>query len=429
MAAVDEATGEVTAPENRKLGQVRTKSFRTFAPGDVLFAKITPCMENGKSAVVSNDATDLGFGSTEFHVLRPNAGVNPHFIWHFVRQRSFRRTAEEHMTGSVGQLRVPADFLKNFSIYLPAEPVQDEIIHILDSGIASTQSATKHLAAARTVIERLRQIVLAAACSGRLTADWREGKTRETAAEFLEDVYHRRESVLGRKGEKATASANYGFEVPTGWGVTSLDRLSVRITSGSRDWSRFYGHGSGTFVMAQNVRQGYLDWSFRQPVDPPEHDTSRERSRIAVGDLLVTIVGANTGDVGPVTEDRPEHYVCQSVALVRPARAELGPFLNLWFNSPEHGRGYFEECIYGAGRPHLSFDQLKAAPIAVPPLAEQEEIVHRVEALMKLTDGLLDRIKLASRAVDRSSQALLAKAFRGELLPVGADLRAVSKEA
>lgn len=180
--------------------------------------------------------------------------------------------------------------------------------------------------------------------------------------------------------------------------------------------------------MAQNVRRGYLDWSFRQPVDPPEEDASRERSQIAVGDLLVTIVGANTGDVGSVTEDRPEHYVCQSVALVPPVRPEVGPFLNLWFNSPRHGRGYFEDCIYGAGRPHLSFDQLKAAPIALPPLEEQKEIVRRVDQLLRLSDSLRHRIDLASRRVELASQAVLAEAFRGELIPTQVDL-SLAKEA
>lgn len=70
MAAVDEIQGQITAPETRQLGDVKGKSSRTFAANDVLFAKITPCMENGKSAVVPDDAGEFAFGSTEFHVIR-----------------------------------------------------------------------------------------------------------------------------------------------------------------------------------------------------------------------------------------------------------------------------------------------------------------------------------------------------------------------
>src|ERR1051326_3972627 len=62
MAAVDDATGTVARPEERRLGDVRSKSYRTFAPNDVLFAKITPCMENGKSAIVPPIPTGIGFG-------------------------------------------------------------------------------------------------------------------------------------------------------------------------------------------------------------------------------------------------------------------------------------------------------------------------------------------------------------------------------
>src|SRR5262249_19653156 len=112
MAAVDDVSGAVTAPERRRLSEVRNKSYTCFAPADVLFAKITPCMENGKAAVVPAIDSGLGFGSTEFHVLRPRPGTNPRYIWHLVRQPSFRKLAESHMTGSVGQARVPVSFLR-----------------------------------------------------------------------------------------------------------------------------------------------------------------------------------------------------------------------------------------------------------------------------------------------------------------------------
>ena len=332
----------------------------------------------------------------------------------FLRMSAHALLASSRRDGTTVQ-SVQYPLLKNTLI--PVPPIGDRryIIEVIGKTLDKQSAAFHRLASARRAIERFREAVLAAACSGRLTADWREKNDHEATIKLLEDIRDARGSALGSKSKKASEPENYNFEVPGSWTVTSLDRLSARITSGSRDWSRFYGHGSGTFVMAQNVRRGYLDWSFLQSVDPPESDASRDRSRIAIGDLLVTIVGANTGDAGLVTENRPEHYVCQSVALARPALAELGPFLNLWFNSSEHGRGYFEECIYGAGRPHLSFDQLKAAPIALPPLAEQEEILRRVEALMKLADGLLDRLKLTSRMIGLSSQAVLIKAFRGEL--------------
>lgn len=419
MSAVDDVTGEILAAEHRPLGEVRSKSYRTFSSGDVIFAKITPCMENGKSAVVPELPSGLGFGSTEFHVLRPRHDVSARFIWHFVRQESFRRVARQNMTGSVGQARVPVDFLRAFPIDLPPRDVQEQIATILDSATSAVHSARSRLDAARLIIERFRQAVLAAACSGRLTADWREANEPADKGEILAALAERRARVVRRPATSVVGAAEEEFDIPATWATTSLDSISIRITSGSRDWSRYYGRGSGTFVMAQNIRQGHLDWSYRQAIDPPVADPSRDRSQIEAGDLLVTIVGANTGDIGPVMDNYPEHYVCQSVALVRPADARITPYLNMWFNSRAHGRAYFDSCIYGAGRPHLSFDQLKSAPIALPSLTEQEEILRRVSQLHAVADTLLPRIACAAENVDRTAQAVLAKAFRGEL--VGGD--------
>jgi type I restriction enzyme, S subunit len=318
-----------------------------------------------------------------------------------------------------------------YDIEVPVPPLAEQaaIVEVLRRLASFSGSTAGHLSAARGVIERFRQSVLAAACSGGLTADWRDRDHPDSGADLLADLTAQRERASGRGHKKIVPPRLDPLDIPDAWAVSSLDRVSARVTSGSRDWSRFYGRGTGTFVMAQNVRRGTLDWSFRQAVDPPSGDPSRDRSQIELGDLLVTIVGANTGDVGPVTEHRPEHYVCQSVALVRPVDKRLTPFLNLWFNSPQHGRGYFNDCIYGAGRPHLSFDQIKASPVGLPHLSEQEEIVRRVDQLLALASGLTQRIDAASTRIDRSSQAVLAKAFRGDLtpgLPDGSTSRAAS---
>jgi type I restriction enzyme S subunit len=91
-------------------------------------------------------------------------------------------------------------------------------------------------------------------------------------------------------------------------------------------------------------------------------------------------------------------------------------------NSPEHGQEQYRQWIYGEGRPHLSFDHLRATAVAIPPLAEQHEIVRRVEALFRLADAIEKRAAAATARADRLTQAILAKAFRGDLVPTEADL-------
>ena len=132
MAAVYENTQSIIDPETRKLGAVR-KGYTYFKEGDVLFAKITPCMENGKVAIAKNLKNGIGFGSTEFHVIRATGKILPEWIFIIVGDPSFREEAERYMTGTAGQQRVPIDFLRNVKIPLPSIAEQKKIVAYLDS--------------------------------------------------------------------------------------------------------------------------------------------------------------------------------------------------------------------------------------------------------------------------------------------------------
>lgn len=131
MAAVDEKTQTIVGEEVRKLGSVK-KGYTYFRNGDVLFAKITPCMENGKVAIARNLKNGIGFGSTEFHVIRAADEVLPKWIFILVGDKSFRDEAERHMTGTAGQQRVPVEFLKNIKIPLPPVAEQKRIVSYLE---------------------------------------------------------------------------------------------------------------------------------------------------------------------------------------------------------------------------------------------------------------------------------------------------------
>ena len=109
-------------------------------------------------------------------------------------------------------------------------------------------------------------------------------------------------------------------------------------------------------------------------------------------------------------------------ALARPVLPEWSEFLAIWFNSPEHGGRQFRTWLYGEGRPHLSFDHLRSALVALPSLEEQRVIVARVGELFALTDALEERVAAARGRAEKSPQSLLAKAFCGELVPTEAEL-------
>ena len=155
MAAVSE-TGVYNFQEKRKLEDV-IKGFTYFQEGDILLAKITPCMENGKAVHACNLLHPIGFGSTEFHVIRPSREIDGRYLFYMVWNPYFRQIAEKNMTGSAGQKRVPVDFIRRFKIPLPPLPEQKRIAAILDKADAVRRKRQETI---RLVDEFLRSVFL-----------------------------------------------------------------------------------------------------------------------------------------------------------------------------------------------------------------------------------------------------------------------------
>ena len=125
MPAVSES-GKIDASQIKAYDEVKA-GFTYFAENDVLFAKITPCMENGKGAVAVGLCNNIGFGSTEFHILRPiNNKSNPYWLYSLTSFDAFRKDAADNMTGSAGQRRVPAVFLEKYRVTLPPIELQNQ---------------------------------------------------------------------------------------------------------------------------------------------------------------------------------------------------------------------------------------------------------------------------------------------------------------
>ena len=130
MAAVQVMAGGMDTSELRSWRQVR-KGYKRFQDGDVLFAKITPCMENGKLAVAKGLHNGVGAGSTEFHVLRPSAAVRPDLLAYYLLRSELRASARAKMKGTAGQLRVPQRFLEGQTLPVPPLCDQNRIVNLL----------------------------------------------------------------------------------------------------------------------------------------------------------------------------------------------------------------------------------------------------------------------------------------------------------
>lgn len=154
MPAVNE-NGYIDGATDEEYGKVK-KGFTYFENGDVLFAKITPCMENGKGAVAEGLTNGIGMGSTEFHVLRPKDGIsNPYWLLALTRMPIFRERATKNMSGTGGQRRVGAAFLENFMIGLPSINEQERFETIYKQADKSEFELRKSIDAIDQVIKSL----------------------------------------------------------------------------------------------------------------------------------------------------------------------------------------------------------------------------------------------------------------------------------
>lgn len=140
MACVDERHGQIPAYESRPLEDI-ARGFTAFAEGDILFAKITPCMQNGKHAIARNVPGGVGLASTEFHVIRPGSEVLAEWVHYYLRQPWVLGEAERHFTGSAGQQRVPAEFIEELKIPLPPLSEQRRITAIVAKKMAAVEDA------------------------------------------------------------------------------------------------------------------------------------------------------------------------------------------------------------------------------------------------------------------------------------------------
>lgn len=162
MAAVSELHSIAIAGDVRPWSEIK-KGYTHFANGDVLLAKITPCFENGKSAVVRGLEHNIGSGSTEFHVFRPiSEDVNPAYVYLFIRSPLFRAKGEASMTGTAGQKRLPTDYFALCAMPLPPTEEQSRIVAKVDELMALCDQLEAQQQQRRTLQNQLRQATLQA---------------------------------------------------------------------------------------------------------------------------------------------------------------------------------------------------------------------------------------------------------------------------
>ena len=156
-------------------------------------------MENGKSAIIGKLVNGIGYGTTEFYVLRCNENLYNRYLYHMVRDTSFRNKAKAVMSGAVGQQRVPKSFMENYPLNLPSVPEQTEIVRILDDFLAKEQQAKEAAEAVLEQIDLIKKSILARAFRGELGTN---DPTEESAVELVKDVIERSSEINSKPKTK-----------------------------------------------------------------------------------------------------------------------------------------------------------------------------------------------------------------------------------
>jgi type I restriction enzyme S subunit len=380
--------------EEKPWGEIK-KSYTNFANGDVIFAKVTPCFENGKAAIVRDMPNDIGAGSSEFYVLRPfNRDISPNLIFAVIKGRSFMQQGAQNMTGAVGLRRVPRVFVEAFPVALPPAAEQKVIADKLDTLLAQVENTKARLEHIPKILKRFRQSVLSAAVSGQLTEDWRKNSNYQNFGSLDVPKSWKQLSISD------IAEVKGGKRLPKGEELLNANTGFPYIRAGQLK--------NGTVVTGSEGRnvQMYLD---------PDVQKMISRYTVRSGDGYITIVGASIGDAGIIPESHNCANLTENAAKLTGFKVALeSKFLSSWLRC-EHLQSLIRLETKSAAQGKLALSRIKTLPFPYPPIDEQTEIVRRVNQLFAHADTIEKQVNNALARVNNLTQSILAKAFRGEL--------------
>lgn len=429
MAAIDEVTGTIAKPGTKTYGEVR-KGYTHFSEGDVLFAKITPCMENGKSAIARNLVSGIGFGTTELHVLRPFDGVLSEYVYHYVRQQSFRNQAAANMTGTAGQLRVPWSYVQKAKIPLCPTSEQKRIVAVVRELLFQIRTARQSLENARLLIKELRQSVLAKAFRGELIErDPNDESAQHLIGRIEQERRENWEEHLKKKG-KDPRKLKYPaprkcFEadlpkIPGHWMYVSLESVCSKVENGAtplRSNSANFDPKGLPLIKVENItRNGKVVLREDQLRITREAHQKQSRSIVFPNDVLVNIVGPPLGKVGIITKEIEEANINQAIVLMRTLPSYHSRILLFCLLSPFY-YNLMVNMSKGVRQSNIRKGDVGRIPVPLIPLSEQRRILSKVEECFSFTDDMEKSVREAKKRVEMMDQSILAKAFRGELVP------------
>ncbi len=368
MPSVDETSGTIANPLEKSFGEVK-KGYTYFEENDVLFAKITPCMQNGKHVIARNLIDGIGFGTTEFHVIRPGDEVIPEWIHLYIRQPAILNEAATHFTGSVGQQRVPSYFLEDLAMPLPPLSEQKRITDILNDHMAD-------IARARAAAEA--QLEAAEALS----------------AAYLREIFESKEAKQWPKVRLGDHASKIGSGVTPRGGQSAYKPEGIPL------------------IRSQNIYLNRFVPNGLVFIDQ-EQDQKMCNSRVEKGDVLLNITGASIGRVCVVPDQICPANVNQHVSIIR--IDILNPYYLSFYISNPVFQSFIMDSQSGATRQALTKNMIENFLIPCPPTKIQLKIVKDILHRIKISEKIITDLRMQMQTIDAIPSAVLNKAFNGEL--------------
>jgi type I restriction enzyme S subunit len=318
------------------------------------------------------------------HVLRAISAVtNRRYLVEFLNLFDYT----DFVTGST-RLKLTQAAMRSIPVRLAPRSEQERIANKLDAVLARVNVCRERLDRVPAILKRFRQSVLAAATSGKLTEEWRE-------------------------------------EVHAGiWGTVSIEQIAEQVFDGpfgSHLKSKDYSETGVRVVRLENI--GWLKFiEDKRTFVPHQKYDSLQRHTLRADDILLSSFLSEEVRVCLLPVGLSENAINKADCFcIRLDRKRCSPQFVAMRLASKSTFIALNEQVHGATRPRINLGQLKAFNLDLPPLTEQAEIVHRVKALFACADRLEARYAAARAQVDRLTPALLAKAFRGELVPQDPD--------
>lgn len=396
-------------PRTGQAGDMRSASVH-FLPGDVLYGRLRPYLNK----VVSPDFE--GLCSAEFIPLLPAPGILARFLKLRMNCEDFVAFASHLNEGD--RPRVDFGQIAGFSVAVPPTIEQRRIVEKFDAVLSRVNASRYRLARVLGILKSFRQALLAAACSGRLTLDWRRGHPDvETANELLKRI-----AAAGGRGRRSVARAAEEDldlpDLPESWTWCRVGEVAdVRLGGTPSRKEPGFWDGDVPWVSSGEVANCRISATREQITESGlRHSNAKVYPR---GSVLIAMIGEGKTrgqsailDIAACTNQNVaglvfEHPLIDPEYVWRWALAEY-----------EHNRSGGR----GGNQPALNAGKVRDFLLPLPPLDEQREIVRRLDAVLGIVDSIESRVASASARADRLNQAALAKAFRGELVPTEAEL-------